>query len=641
MPLGPACRAVPPFQEEGDLCRDLHTAGPRTPCPRRYHLPVVVRIRLLGRPSIEGDGVGARLDGMKPWALLASVLLAERPPSRRELAERIWSGTADPLAAVRWGLLQVRRALEPAATIVDRDGYLVIESDQPIVVDVRQLLEAKMEVDSVEEIVRGELLEDFHFPDAPALEQWLTLERARCASASAETLRWAANLLARRDPVRALGLLGRVTRLDPFDDVAHELTVGTLVGQGDRRGAERYLASLDAQYRAELGIGAPSTVRRALEGTTGRVGGVGHRVSPAVAVTSLREQAEARLAVGDYEGAESYARQAAAEAAVAGDLRLEASVLVSLAETLVHAVRGRHREAVGFLDRALARAVEAGDDALAAAAERELGWVAFLAGDYGAAETILYRAIARSEPIGDRSGTGRARTVLGACQSDRTRYEDAATTLQAAIDELEGAADRWLPFAISFLARVRLRTGQPDEARRLGDIATSTARAVGWHSLLPWTLVVAGEGRLMMGDLDGATRTLEEALAHASIIGDPCWDAFSLRGVGLLREQQGERAEAIRSLQAAVDASRRLPNVYAWCQALCLTDLARLDASIGADPIEEGLRLTGRAPMPDLFDRLSVLLEARTPRPRGGVAAGPPATSAHPTVPQPSGQPSA
>ena len=76
-----------------------------------------VRIRLLGRPSLERDGSTTRLDGRKTWALLAFVILESPAPTRRSIAERLWAEADDPLGAMRWTLSQVRKALAPDATI--------------------------------------------------------------------------------------------------------------------------------------------------------------------------------------------------------------------------------------------------------------------------------------------------------------------------------------------------------------------------------------------------------------------------------------------------------------------------------------------------------------------------------------------
>jgi hypothetical protein len=73
---------------------------------------VAQMICLLGPPAIQRDGRPARPPrGRKAWALLAYLLLADRPPGRRHLAELLFADADDPLGAPRWTLAELRRAL--------------------------------------------------------------------------------------------------------------------------------------------------------------------------------------------------------------------------------------------------------------------------------------------------------------------------------------------------------------------------------------------------------------------------------------------------------------------------------------------------------------------------------------------------
>src|SRR5713101_3789959 len=143
---------------------------------------MALRVRLLGRPGLEHDGESRRLEGHKPWALLTYLLLEPRAPTRRELADLLWSETDDPLGSLRWSLSQVRKAVNPPAEIGERDGRIKIDA---------------------------ELLEGMSFGEAPSFDTWLQVQRARVASSAADALRWAATLLSHRDPDRALALAER------------------------------------------------------------------------------------------------------------------------------------------------------------------------------------------------------------------------------------------------------------------------------------------------------------------------------------------------------------------------------------------------------------------------------------------------
>src|SRR5918995_5157369 len=79
---------------------------------------VSIRIHLMGRPVIiDPEGAASPLLSRKSWAVLALLLLSERPPSRSQLAEWLFSEADDPGRALRWCLTQVRSALGPGSSI--------------------------------------------------------------------------------------------------------------------------------------------------------------------------------------------------------------------------------------------------------------------------------------------------------------------------------------------------------------------------------------------------------------------------------------------------------------------------------------------------------------------------------------------
>ena len=161
-------------------------------------------LQLLGQPAITRDGLPVSLSGRKPWGLLAFLLL-EPHPTRREVASRLVPEANDPLAALRWLLHQVRRAIEPEGTIVELDGRLELRLADAVTVDLLDLLGVPDDVDVIERLVRGELLEGMDFEDAPSFELWLSLQRTRVHDVIAEALWWIGSRLGTDDPDRALG----------------------------------------------------------------------------------------------------------------------------------------------------------------------------------------------------------------------------------------------------------------------------------------------------------------------------------------------------------------------------------------------------------------------------------------------------
>jgi hypothetical protein len=194
--------------------------------------------------------------------------------------------------------------------------------------------------------------------------------------------------------------------------------------------------------------------------------------------------------------------------------------------------------------------------------------------------------------------------VLGACESDRADYDRAEATLEDGIARLRALGDRWEAFAISFLARLRLLAGRYQEARVLGEAAISRCQATGWLSLVPWPMVVAAEAALRLDPSLDHDATFDRAYALSCEIGDPCWEAFSLRGKGLVAHAAGRDEDARRLFTAGLERARSLPDIYAWAPATILTDLVELERGGDATHLAAALATTRRGPMPALLDRV-------------------------------------
>ena len=572
---------------------------------------MTLRIRLIGRPALEIDGAARVLAGHKPWGLLTFLLLASRAPTRRELAERLWPDADDPLAALRWALLQARRALEPEARIIERDGRLAVELPAGAIVDARAVVSGALEPRDAAELGTGELLEGFAFEDAPAFDEWLALERQRVASALREALRWAATMLARSAPDEALAVAERALLLDPLNDPLHELVVDIHVTRGDRAAAERHVERAERRYREELGEPPPATMRRPLERAAPSPV---ERVGPAVTARALVQSAQARMDAGDYDAAVAGARRAASEAAAAADPGIEASALATLGTILIHSVRGRDRESLGLLARAFQLATEADDTALASEIARETGYVAFLAADYGSAEQSFHRAIALAERANDGVRSGKALTFLAASQMDRGDLDSSEATLRRALDTLAAAGERrFRSFTVSFVARLCLRQQRDAEARDLAREALAAARETGWHGIVPWILTFEGEAELRLGNAARASELFAEGFALGSEMGDPCWEGLSLRGLAHVEWQAGRRSKAREMLAEAHARCSRVPDTLWWADALILTDLVEMESGSDAAHLAQALEIARRGPMPDMAERLRPYTTGQTP----------------------------
>ena len=321
---------------------------------------------------------------------------------------------------------------------------------------------------------------------------------------------------------------------------------------------------------------------------------------------------EARFDAGDYEAAIDAARRASADAAASGLGRLEAEASALLATILIHSVRGRDQEALGLLARALLLAHEAGDAGMASEIERESGYVAFLAGDYGGAEAALARARSLADAAANDDLAGRALTILGASRSDRGDHLGALTALHEGLRRLAAAGNgRWRAYAGTYLGRLLIEFGEVDEARLVAAGAVTEARTSGWISLVPFPLTIEADAALASGDAGMAAALNGEAYTLAAEMGDPCWEALSLLGLARCKRASGEPDEARRLLVAAKDRCSRYPDTYQWAVAQVLVELAEVEHGVDRDHVAEARRLAQRGPMASVVARLDRLAAHR------------------------------
>src|SRR3954471_24254195 len=120
--------------------------------------PSQLVIRLLGTPCVERNGERVTAPrGRKCWALLAYLLLRERPVSRLSIAELLFPDADDPLRALRWTLVELRRALGGADVL--HDDPLQLSLPPGTYVDVLELAGGSAPISLAE----GDLLEGADF----------------------------------------------------------------------------------------------------------------------------------------------------------------------------------------------------------------------------------------------------------------------------------------------------------------------------------------------------------------------------------------------------------------------------------------------------------------------------------------------
>jgi DNA-binding SARP family transcriptional activator len=535
----------------------------------------MVTIRLLGRPAVERDGQPLRPPrGRKAWALLCYLLLAQRPPSRRHLADLLFADAADPLGALRWTLAELRRVLGvPAFT-----GDPVDTAPGPdITVDVRLVLSDAVGGPPLLDL-GAELLEGLQLTSNIEFESWLLVERHRVSAAVEARLREAAlALLAAGRPGDAVPYAAAAVARNPLDEGNHELLVRGLAMSGDRAAAERQVAVCEDLMRREIGVTATAALRDAVSTSSASPSAL--PLSGRAAAVSQLEAGRAAIVAGAVDAGLQCLRRAVAEAARYGDAALRGQALAALGGALVHAVRGRDEEGAVVLHEAIEQATRAGDRATAVTAHRVLGFVEVQAGRRPTADGWLARAQALAETDEEHAAI---LGVRGMNASDMGAYPAAFGYLSESVERAERCGDRrQQAWSLSIIGRAHLLRGERSQSAATLADSLRLVHDQRWMAFLPWPQALRAELDLLAGDLATAADGFERAWALGTQVGDPCWEGMAARGLGLLHADRGDHAAAVQWFDAAVASCGRVSDRYQWVHGYVLEAAVR--AALGRD----------------------------------------------------------
>ncbi|WP_283137506.1 BTAD domain-containing putative transcriptional regulator [Rhizohabitans arisaemae] len=563
----------------------------------------MLKVRLLGPPSVERDGQAVRPPrGRKAWALLTYVLLTERPPGRRRLAELFFGDADDPLGALRWTLAELRRALGLPGVLTGDPVVTALGDD--VVVDVLLLNREHADPTPLLDL-DGELLEGMDLASSPEFESWLVVERQRISGAVEARLRQAAvALLASGHAGDAIAYAARAVARNPLEEGNHELLVRSLAVNGDRVGAMRQVAVCEDVLRRELGVEASAALREAA--TVGAGSLIVLPLSGRAAATSQLEAGRAAIAAGAADAGIQCLRRAVLEATRCRDVALQARALCALGSALVHAVRGRDEEGAAVLHEAILLADRSGDRATTVTAHRVLGFVEVQAGRRTTADAFLVKALALAETDEEIAGI---LGVRGMNASDRGDYPAAFRYLDESIERANLRDDqRQEAWSLSIAARAHLLRGERSQASAALTRSLRLAHRQRWMAFLPWPQALRAELDLHAGHLELAADRFEKAWALSCQVEDPCWQGMAARGLGLLNASRGDHVAARDWLGEAAFRSNRVPDRYQWVHGYVLdatitNDLARGDHNRARPLVSALALLAARCDMRELVVR--------------------------------------
>ncbi len=559
-------------------------------------------VHLLGRPHLEVDGCsGYRYRSRKSWALLALLLLGERPPTRSQLAGMLFAEADDPMGALRWSLAEIRRGLGPGCLLDGDPVQLTLPEGATVDVDV--LVHGHWREAVGLPGLGADLLDGLTIDNAAAFESWLLLQRRRLSAAAESILHEAAlGHLSRGELDQARDLALRVAVISPLDENHQALLIRLYRLAGENAAADRQFAAWTRTAMRELGTTPGAAIRLALRERPRSA------VPDAASIHALVEAGTAAVSAGAVSTAVSSFETAVRLADEAGAEHLQVETRLVLAEALIHTARGLDEEGVATLTTAERIAVAEGDVEAASRARAELGYVDFLRARYDRAERSLGQVLEQSDSSATRA---QAITYLGCVASDLADYPRATQLLREATALSREIGDRRREaFGLSMLGRISLLRGDLADAASLLSVSIELAELDHWLSYLPWPQALLGQVLLSQGDVRAASDCLEQSFARACRIGDPCWEGISARGLAMVAEATGDADHAITVLLDARARTTRLTDPYVWLDVHILDALCELGRRQGhpqtADWVEQMHDRASRTGMRELTVRAMV-----------------------------------
>ncbi len=258
-----------------------------------------LRLRLMGTPEVRLDGVRLSIQRRRALALLAFLAVTGRP-HRREVLATLLAGDAAEAQAHKHlsnALTDLRAALGEYV-VVERQT-VAFDCDRPYWLDVaaiRSLLADGIpagDVDAVQRAVdlyQDEFLAGLVLPDAPAFDEWLTLQREQLGQLLVRGLQTAIDHHACDGTAdEGIAAAQRLLAEDPWREEAHRQLMALLAASGQRSAALSQYAICRRVLAEELGVEPAAETRALYERLRSEPVAAPHNLPPAPAPLVGRE----------------------------------------------------------------------------------------------------------------------------------------------------------------------------------------------------------------------------------------------------------------------------------------------------------------------------------------------------------------
>jgi DNA-binding SARP family transcriptional activator len=255
-----------------------------------------LHLKLLGAPEVSYGEQPVKLPTRKALALLIYLVVEQGFHSREKLVALFWPESPASLgfAALRNTLARLRAALRPAEPLLlDHDGLLAFDFATRATLDL-QLVEAAVQASLADQpdiaalqaatsAYRADFLEAFSLADAPAFDDWASVQRERWHHQIGVVFEALSRQHEqRRDFEPALATTIRWVTHDRLNEAAYRRLTQVHALRGDHIAALRVYAACQAAFQAEFGM-PPSSEMTALAQRIRRIHAQGGRMGATLA----------------------------------------------------------------------------------------------------------------------------------------------------------------------------------------------------------------------------------------------------------------------------------------------------------------------------------------------------------------------
>lgn len=235
-----------------------------------------LRLSFLGPPEVLYAGQALTFPTRKALALLVYLAVEGGIHPREKLLALFWpdSNPGRGRGTLRTTLAYLRRALNTVAP--SSDEYLIIESDMlgfnftsDFALDLHIVAETGKssqipQLEAAAQAYRGDFLEGFSLPDAPAFDEWASFQREKWHHQMNRILDWLSQQQSEARRYEAgLATAARWIAHDPVNEAAHRRLMQLYAISGHRTAALQAYAACQMILETELGL-EPSAETRAL-----------------------------------------------------------------------------------------------------------------------------------------------------------------------------------------------------------------------------------------------------------------------------------------------------------------------------------------------------------------------------------------